>query len=232
MKMPHDPAGVTVGTWTTPQSLIADLSQVAWEDWFARHWVDDHNHDWQWIIDHSVRSNTFRAFHHMPERPSVVFRAWAYKAIDNGALDRVCSIKSRNEYDQWFQELGEGLRRFWVRRMGTERPMRFGQSMKLTGLVMKGVCCSPSLPRAVFDRLVWFVHVPLDAFAISAVRCYGPGSGFTQRLGSIPRSAAMGYVKTLQTYEAFQDCIRHAAKKAGVPPIAFDILAWDDAHER
>ena len=37
-------------------------------------------------------------------------------------------------------------------------------------LLMKGVCGVPEIPKATYDRLVWFLHVPLDSYSIQAVR--------------------------------------------------------------
>ena len=229
-------ANVIMGTssrWTTPQALIADLSRVPWETWFANRWTEHRDHDWRWIIEHFVASNTFRAFRHMPEPPSVVFRDWAYDALfgTRRAFNRLLAITSASDYDEWFGDLSANLRQFWLMRMGHDRAIGFGHSMKLPGLVMKGVCCSPCLPRPVFDRIVWFLHVPLDSFSIRALRCYLPGSPFAERIGTIPSSAMMGFVKTPQMYRTFQDCISHLCGEASVPPIALDILAWDAAHE-
>jgi hypothetical protein len=40
----------------------------------------------------------------------------------------------------------------------------------------------------------------------------------------------MGFVKTLGIYDGLQEAIRLLAERAKVPPIALDILAWNEAH--
>ena len=40
----------------------------------------------------------------------------------------------------------------------------------------------------------------------------------------------MKFVETPAQYAEFQAIIREIAKKAGVPPIYYDVLAWDMGH--
>jgi hypothetical protein len=42
----------------------------------------------------------------------------------------------------------------------------------------------------------------------------------------------MKFVKNEAIYEAFQTIIRENAKKANVPPIAFDLLTWEVSTDR
>lgn len=47
----------------------------------------------------------------------------------------------------------------------------FGPSLKLPNLLMKGVCVVPEeIPKPTYDRIVWFLHVPLDSYTIQAIR--------------------------------------------------------------
>lgn len=98
-------------------------------------------------------------------------------------------------------------------------------------LLMKGVCGVPEIPKATYDRLVWFLHVPLDSYSIQAVRnCID--ARLKEQIGHIPSSAGMGFMKTREVYDGLQETIRLLAEKANVPPIALDILAWDEAHPK
>jgi hypothetical protein len=43
-------------------------------------------------------------------------------------------------------------------------------------------------------------------------------------------TATMGFVKNTDVYEDLQGQLRRLAKKAGVPAIAYDYLAWNASH--
>jgi hypothetical protein len=177
-----------------------------------------------------VGANTFRAFHNMPRKPSEVFRGWALEALIGrpGYFNKLLSIENRADYDRWLHFFAADFRRHWKRKMGCEIP--FGASLKLPNLLMKGVCGVHEIPKTTYDRLVWFLHVPLDSYSIQAVRnCIDVR--LQRQIGRIPSSAGMGFVKTLGVYDGLQEAIRLLAEKAKVPPIALDILAWDQAHE-
>jgi hypothetical protein len=178
-----------------------------------------------------VGANTFRAFHHMPKEPSRVFREWALEALcgRSGYFRKLLSIKNRADYDRWLNQFAADFRGHWKRQMGCEIP--FGPSLKLPNLLMKGVCGLHEIPEATYNRLVWCLHVPLDSYSIQAVRnCID--ARLKEQIGHIPSSAGMGFVKTREVYDGLQETIRLLAEKANVPPIALDILAWDEAHPK
>ncbi len=183
--------------------------------------------DWHSIVDGAVGANTFRAFARLPNRPSAVFREWAYEFLVAGGehFSNLMAINSQLEYDEWLIECAGTFRRHWKRRMGSEIP--FGPSLKLPNLLMKSACLWRGIPKSKSNRLIWRLHVPLDSYTIQAVRnCMDPGG----TIGRIPTSAGMGYVNDIETYLAFQELLRSLSGKAKVPPIAIDILAWDVAH--
>jgi hypothetical protein len=220
-----------VAAWSPPDDLVHALSSVEWKSWFERARAREADRDWTSVIKHSVGRNTFRAFHGTPQPPSQVFREWASYALfdGEGRFERLRDIHTSAEYTDWLWDLAESLRRRWAGRMGG--PIPFGPSIKLPNLLMKAACRSPRLPEAVFTRIVWFLHVPLDRYSIEAISGCVPGSPFAARIGKIPKPASMGFVKGAAMYNAFQECIAAAAVAASVPPIALDILAWDAAHQ-
>jgi hypothetical protein len=196
-----------------------------------------------------VGANTFRALHFGPRpsevfrkhetlrtafrgkctlefgpRPSEVFRGWAFKALHRpDGFQKLLSIKDQTDYDRWLHKFAADLRKHWKRETGYE--------IAFPNLLMKGVCGVPEIPKATYDRLVRFFHVPLDSYSIGAVRnCID--ARLQKKIGSIPRPASMGFVKTQEIYDGLQEAIRLLAKAANVPPIAFDDLAWDEAHNK
>jgi hypothetical protein len=214
-------------------NLARALERTDWRQWFRDARLEHSQHDWQWVIDHFVGRTTFRAFHHMPEPPSKVFREWARDALfgQGRRFEQLSAVSSQAAYDLWLHLLAENLRRRWSTRMG--QPMPFGPSLKLPNLIMKGICACPKLEQTAFDRIVWWLHVPLDSYLISVVRDHIAASPFAAaRIGPIPKYVTMGFVKNEDMYRIFQESIRTLAQQAGVPPITLDILAWDNAHPR
>src|ERR1039458_3236972 len=68
------------------------------------------------------------------------------------------------------------------------------------------------IPEATYNRLVWYLHVPLDSYSIQAVRnCID--ARLKEQIGHIPSSAGMGFVKTREVYDGLQKTIRLLAEK-------------------
>jgi len=212
--------------WTDQVELVEDLKGCRWELRSSK----PPPTDWKRTIKEWVGANTFRAFRHMPEKPSKVFREWAFEAlVRRHGFQELLSIKSRGNYDKWLHHLAADFRSRWKSKMGRE--ISFGPSLKLPNLLMKGVCGLHEIPEATYKRLVWYLHVPLDSYSIQAVRnCID--EGLKRQIGYIPSPAGMGFVTTPEVYDGLQQAIRLLAKKAKVPPIALDILAWDHAHPK
>jgi hypothetical protein len=97
----------------------------------------------------------------------------------------------------------------------------FGASYKLPNLLMKEVW--KRLPAVQRRTLIMFLHVPLDSYTLVGI------SGVSESL-DIPKTATMGAVRDWDFYIAVQERIRELARKAGVPPIVYDYLAWDASH--
>jgi hypothetical protein len=215
--------------WEADQ-LVEALRGCRWQRYFANGRAKNRHTDWPTIIRGWVGPNTFRAFPGMPRRPSEVFREWAYRCLvgEPRYIDDLLAVKSVTAYDKWLHRFADDFRRYWERQMKCE--IVFGSSRKLPNLLMKGVCSSPEVPQASYERIVWFLHVPLDSYSIQAVRnCIG-SPRITSQIGRIPPSASMGFVTTEGIYNGLQKAVRILAAKAEVPPIALDIVAWDQAH--
>jgi hypothetical protein len=181
------------------------------------------------IIHDSVGRNTFRAFHHQPQKPGETFRAWALTALDNTRLRSLQQVKSQAEYSEWLVLLSDHFRSFWKKRMlGNE--ISYGPSTKLPNLFMRHLCLYRELSHEFSENLVWYLEVPLDSYTIQAVaNCVDLFVG-KDAIGRVPPSATMGFIEDRAMYEAFQAGIRQIVKKAGVPAIALDHVAWDGSH--
>jgi hypothetical protein len=213
-------------TWSTCEQLIADLNAFDWrkEVETTRSFSSG---DWEHVIRRAVASNTFRAFHRMPHRPSEVFRHWALDAlVGRRFIHSLKTVSSRSDYEIWLTALVRDFQTCWRSRMGSEVP--YGPAYKLPNLLLKCVAVRPEVPLIQQEQLVGWLHIPLDSYTIQALRDWLrlPGGG------RIPSGATMQFVRNAQLYEAFQCEIKRIAQLANVPPIAFDYLAWDAGHRR
>ncbi len=210
------------------REVIMALKRYPWLEWFKTGRVQERNSDLKLIIKHSVGPNIFRAFRHLPMKPSVIFRDWAYECFSKQFLTDFRNVSSRSHYRKWVYEVSDSMQRRWKRATGAM--MAPGPSLKLANLIAKRLCLFREIPVREFERLVWFLEVPLDIYTIQAMANCVPGFPDHEEIGRIPKAATMGFVTNKKMYEAFQDGIRQLTDDAGVPPIAFDCLAWDSSH--
>jgi hypothetical protein len=212
--------------WNTRDQLVADLQAFDWRK-EVEHTRKFASEEWELVIRRAVASNTFRAFHRMPERPSEVFRDWAFGAfVSRGFLQTLCTIQGASDYDTWLTKLVEDFRSCWRSRMAVEVP--YGPAYKLPNLLLKCVALRPEITALQQQRLVNWLHIPLDSYTIQALRGWfrlPSGSG-------IPSGATMKFVRDAKLYDSIQGEIKDIAKLADVPPIAFDYLAWNAGHRK
>jgi hypothetical protein len=180
------------------------------------------------VISNAVAANTFRAFKcHRGHKPSVTFRDWANRVLDTNTLENLWVVKSQSEYDEWLLKLVKNFMRYWN---STMAKVAYGPYFKLPNLLAKRLCLYRDVRQEEFNRVVWFLHVPLDSYTIVAVKKCVAFFPHQNAIGRIPNTATMSFVKNQKMYDAFQTGIRKMACDAGVPPVALDCLAWDKSH--
>lgn len=210
------------------KELSAELRKTAWKECFKRGRLEQKHSDLEKIVHDSVGANTFRAFHHMPKKPSDTFRTWGLKALDKERLQSLREVRSQSEYTKWLYRLQDHFRRFWKRQM--QNDIHFGASLKIPNLLVKQLCLWHEISDEDCKRIIRYLEVPLDIYTIQALaNCVDafPGKAY---IGAIPESATMKFVRNLEMYEAFQNGIRDIAEKAGVAPITLDF--WREAFLR
>jgi hypothetical protein len=175
-------------------------------------------------ITHRVASgNTFRAFSHMPQKPSVVCRTWASAEFQSQkVISELRRMSSQPQYDKWIKEFSGRLSRTWRKQMGTSMP--YGPGRKLPNLLLKHFALWAKLDDVQRDNLLNYLHVPLDNFTLVGIRnCIEDYK--------IPKNATMRFVDGETMYDQIQQAIRNVAQSAEVPAIFFDVLAWDVSHQ-
>ena len=173
------------------------------------------------VVVSGVGSNTYRAFQKLPVRPSATFRDWAEAHILNN-MPPFGSATAQREYTAYVHASTLALCRHWQRATGTE--MGYGRGAKLLNLVLKKLACLASLTEQQRRALIALQHVPLDSYTLVGLQAVAPDLSITRR-------ATMKYIETPRQYAEFQERIAAIARKAQVPPIYYDILAWDMSHD-
>jgi hypothetical protein len=182
-------------------------------------WFEQREESLELIVRQSVGGNTFRAFGNMPQRPSLVFRSWALKTLeDEGVTATLSRVKSQLAFDKWHDEFCESLRQEWRERM--RKPIPFGPSRKLPDLLLKAFVRWAGLTDKQRERLISVLHVSLDSMSLVGMRnCIEDPE--------IPKNATMKFVAGLTMYRQIQDRVREIADEAGVPAIYYDVLVWN-----
>lgn len=136
-------------------------------------------------------------------------------------LEGLKNITDYESFGTYVHESALDLCTTWRSRMGTE--IGYGRSTKLLNLVLKKLACLKNIDDNVRERIVGFQHVPLDSYTIVGLRVLITSL-------KIPRNASMKFIERPSEYRIVQKYIVDVATEAGVPPIYYDILAWDMAH--
>jgi hypothetical protein len=197
-------------------NLRSDITKARAEDFFSKRLQSIAD-----VVRDSIAGNTFRAFRIYRNRhPSTVFREWVLMHL-NKTLERLKSITNHESYGNYVHESALDLCTTWCSQMGTE--IGYGRSTKLLNLVLKKLACLKSIDDNVRKRIIGFQHVPLDSYTIVGLRLLITSL-------TIPRNATMKFIETPSEYRIVQKYIVDIAAEASVPPIYYDILAWDMAH--
>ncbi len=215
------PSGLS---FTSPDKLIDALRGRPWEDDLDKaHRGLEEDLGPLTAVHTSVTRSTYRAFRKRGKcTPSVVFRSWASRELFNGAFAEFCEIESNDQYRAWAKARARHLDNKWQEQL--RYPLDLARALKLVNLLAKKLCVVCPLWPDQCKSIATYIDVPLDKFSLRPLACV---KGFAHL-----RNAAMGSVKALGEYAKIQQTIRDLCKEAGVPPIAYDFLAWDGPHAR
>lgn len=172
------------------------------------------------IVRLAVNGNTFRAFRKLPDKPSKVFREWTTNHVQE-TLRNIKDCSNQEDYAAYVHESTIALCAHWHEKMRDD--IGYGRGAKLFNLVLKQLACLTELTDAERNQLIDLQHVPLDSYTIGGLRLVAPDL-------NIPRGATMNHVASEERYALFQERIRQIARKVGVPPIYYEILAYDSSH--
>jgi len=181
------------------------------------------------IVTTSVAPNTFRAFplRRLGHHPSKVYRDWTTSWVTS-EWPRFSTITTPEMMRTWMVESARALESHWNRITGNEQPIGVGRAAKLLALTAKHLLWHASLSNQDRARLLSFLDVPLDKYTLQGIRLLLPEA-------RIPRSASMGFVRTMEQYHSIQNGIRALASQLSTPdaplsPIHYEVAAWNAAH--
>jgi hypothetical protein len=186
----------------------------------AKMFFSERCHNFEEVVETGISGNTFRAFRNLPVRPSQTFRDWAKEYLSQTS-HLLKSISSSDQYTGYVREATNDLCSQW--KSTTSSEMGFGRGAKLLNLVLKRYACLEELSGDQRNTLISLQHVPLDSYTIIGLRTVADEL-------AIPRNATMKFVTSQDQYLEFQNKISIITKKAGVPAIYYDILAWNRKH--
>jgi hypothetical protein len=176
------------------------------------------------IVIASVSANTFRAFSHMPLRPSDIFHSWAINLLSQKSFIRnIKAINSQTVFDKWQFNFASSFEKYWNYKMGKRHSIPFGASRKLPNLLLKHIVLWNALSKNDRNKLIGFLHIPYDSYSLLTLKNAVAGI-------KIPSTATMQYVDNLALYNLLTIQSKLIATFANVPPIYIDVLAWNEAH--
>lgn len=199
------------------------MNRKAYDKYFSQNF-----HDLNVVVTKSVAGNTFRAFHskqhELGDKPSGFYRRWTYGLLSSSYPD-LLACTAPIDYQKLLISSADKLVKDWDKATGGKHKIQFGVAAKLLNLSFKqSLLYEPKVRIGDRDRLSQFLDIPLDSFTLQGVMRLHPNLG-------IGKFSTMSFVKSKEHYIELQKVIRELCeKKVGLPPIYYEIRAWNMAH--
>lgn len=187
------------------------------------------SNDWNVLVEHSVRQNTFRAFH--GQTPSKSFHTWTVEHFRKEDFKKLIDQSDEISFDEAHSELVDSLIESWPDCINYgHAAINYGQAAKLTDLAVLAAYQSSQLDTTDLNKAARFIHVPLEEYVLLAIRNCAKTFPGPDAIRKIPPKPSMGFVRSHRQYMALQCGIRFLAKKADVPPLVLDFITWKESH--
>ena len=218
--------------FSTTSELLAEVAskRAKLEGWF-----DARIPSLRQIVDSAVGSNTYRGITGFDPGPKHVFTGWASRQLNNPNFQQhIVAILGQADFDVWLESFADDLRQYWPSTQRTRKKIEYGQSRKLTNLLMKAFVLWDELDDRPRLQLISYLHSPLDEYVLKGIKeC---SAEFSHYPVTIPDNPTMSSVRNSVMYNNIQFILREIAAKAGLAPIHLDIFFWNlnhlDADER
>jgi hypothetical protein len=202
------------------QEIIAHVRQS--KALLDQQWALNVRYTKEKVIEKAVDVNTYRGIEGYTDvgGPKKLFTRWAEKVLDT-EVAMIASLSNQPDYDKWLEAFAEDLRRTWPKRTSDGKKLAYGQSRKLTNLLMKTCVFWNRFDDPESRQLIKLLHVPLDEYVLK---------GFKKVLASpLYNKIDVGYQPSMSTvtdpemYATIQKAIRDVAAQAKLPVIYFDL---------
>lgn len=208
--------------FTSLDDAISVLSKFGKEFIFPQHSFSKNE-----IVNRSVASNIFRAFHNLDTSPSVIYRSWAKENFDS-ILSDLKSVDSPVDYYNYIEKYSDLLIQEWAEVTANPNSyLMYGPASKMINLLIKWIQESETLKQP--DKLK-YQQIPFDSFSLQPIRLIINELSDVKYRISIPPNASMGFINTPQLYSILMDSVYSLCKLSKINPIVFDYWAWEDKH--
>lgn len=168
-------------------------------------------------FDFDVSSSTYRVFWHTKQKPSIVFRNWAFSTIKNAEFfSDLLTVKNKSNFNVFHTKYSHSLAIFWKKEQ--DEDLDLPHKYKLFDLFLKSLSICEFHNETINEILVKYCNVPLDSITLSALDEITAGG-----LGL--RGKSMGFVRTKEAYDKLQGMVLSICEKTGVTPLYFDFFS-------
>jgi hypothetical protein len=176
------------------------------------------------ILDHSVDSTIYRFFRNEDIRPSEKFRGWTWFQRGDDIINFLNGVFSQSDFDAFALYLGRSLNTEW----GKSERMSHGVAMKIINLILKHFAFSD---HVINPKALPLLHVPWDLFTLQPLRIIFRETATRSGIPQIPAKRGMGYVESIEIYNALHTFITDICDRAGVLRVHYELIAWDKGHQ-
>src|SRR3989344_1086815 len=198
-------------------SLLKDYKKIIIKDDISK----------EQIVRKSISSNIFRAFHNLSKKPSLIYREWALKNIDE-IIQKLNNITTKEEYDKHLFKFVYSFIDYWnFQIVNPDDRIIFGPASKMINLLIKTLNQSTYLNN---EKIMPFFHIPFDEYTLKPlINIINFISDVKYKI-SIPKNPTMKYISTPELYLIIQNAVFKLCEKARINPILYDYWCWNEKH--
>lgn len=182
------------------------------------------------LIKSSVDRSTFRAFPLKASGgkrgPSVVYREYTLGLLES-KFNEFQTIKDWETYSKFVESAANGLEKTFDEEVRKPNVTGFARAAKMLNLSFKFALRFDKFSDVDRNRLINFLHVPLDSFTLQGIRTLAGNF-------KIPRNASMGWasLNNKDIYHGIQGWIKNECELIDCKPIHYEFAAWNIAHSK
>ncbi|HSQ98280.1 MAG TPA: hypothetical protein VLL98_06240 [Rickettsiales bacterium] len=170
--------------------------------------------------------STYRVFRSTKQKPSIVFKTWAFNTIGNIGLFAVIganeffidilSINDKKSFNEFHKKYSNALSDFWIKEQ--KEALELTYKYKLFDLFLKSLTICNFNNENINKQLLKYCNIPLDSITLNGLDKITDG-----KLNLAGKS--MGFVKTEETYNELQNIVLDICKRTNNYPLYFDFFS-------